>query len=368
MTQDEVNRILFDRLSKRYPDAHIDCYYLSDGGDGFLESIKGCGLELEQVNVQVPDHHGRLFTSYYLWSPNTGTAYVELANSSGASLLKAQEKDVMNTSTTGTGALIRHAADLGASTIYVGLGGSASNDAGMGIAHSFGYRFMDAHGNELLPSGKNMCNVTRILLPPSEFPEVSVCAVHDVGNVLFGPEGAAKVYGPQKGGNQGDIDKLDKGAKHFSEIVKRDLKIDAAFEEGSGAAGGAAYGLKVFLGASFKQGTSFMLDTYKISEKIKGGVYQLIVSGEGRVDRQTTYGKLLSGLGERAVSGGIPFVVFCGQDDLGVKAANAIGITDIVEINENSKSLKWNLENARKRLYDTAEGYFRDFDINEDDR
>lgn len=360
LTQQEANETLYRSLSETFPEAKVKTYTLSDGGDGFLLAVGAAIPDAEKVFAQVTDPLGREITAYYLWIPESGSAYIEMAQASGLSLLKPEEKDVLNASSTGTGALIKHAAERGAKKIYVGLGGSATNDAGMGIAHAFGYRFLDKEGVILEPSGNTLEKVWHILVPDRKWPDLQVYAVHDVFNVLYGPHGAASVYGPQKGGDPVVIAQLDHGLKHFDHVVSREYGHNVASVKGSGAAGGAAYGLKVFLGATYLHGVSFMLETLGLSSKINDRYYDLIVSGEGKVDDQTVHGKLLFGLGVRAKASGTPLVAFCGENTLDKKRAAALGISEVVVINDIKRSLRWNLDHAQQRLYHMAGNYFQD--------
>lgn len=313
------------------PGAKVFKLVASDGGDGFLKAVSYYKPTLEWVNVETSDPLGRAISASYLYDDQNKTAYVELAAASGIELLAADQRRVMETSTLGTGVLMKHAQNNGAELVYIGLGGSATNDAAIGIASAFGWEFLDINGDSLVPCGGNL-NLIKKVRAPKESPGLKITAINDVQNPLYGPTGAAHTYARQKGGSSLQIELLDSGLKHLDGLIKRDFKKDAALVPGAGAAGGAAYGLKVFFDADFKAGTSFMLGLsgfYEVLEKIK---IDLIITGEGSIDGQTEHGKLISGIVKEARPYKVPVFAICGLNKLNHEQESALGLAGVKQL------------------------------------
>ena len=255
LSADGVMAALGSGIKQVYPKSEIHTVLASDGGDGFLGAVAK-QLPTEKVSVATVDPLGRAISTFYLWDVEQPTAYIELASASGLELLEGAERSALKTSTLGTGILLKDALSKGAESVYVGLGGSATNDAGTGIAAALGYRFLDAAGVELEPTGENLVKIATIENGGIEphIDEASIYAVNDVDNPLFGKTGAAHIYGGQKGADEAEIEILDAGLKHLDKVVKDQLGKDLAEVPGSGAAGGTAYGLQAFLHAEYIAG------------------------------------------------------------------------------------------------------------------
>jgi len=239
-----------------------------------------------------------------------------MARASGLSLLAPAERDALVASTLGTGELIVHALKHGIRSLLVGVGGSATNDGGVGALQALGYRFLDASGRALPPGGAALRNLARIvpdgLLPAVHETEMTVMT--DVLNPLCGPSGASAVYGPQKGASPEDVELLDAALAHLAEIVKRDLGIDAAHLPGTGAAGGLSYGLLVGCGARISRGFEHLAKLLDLDSKLRG--VDFVLTGEGRLDTQTLSGKGPLELARRArQSGATRVVAFAGKID-----------------------------------------------------
>ena len=236
-----------DRGVKKF-DQRIETIFhpLADGGEGTLENLQS-SLELESVVVEVNDPLFRPVKAEY--KIGGGNAYIEMAAASGLPLLTVQERNCLYTTTYGTGELMLHAINKGVNNIYLFVGGSATNDGGIGMANALGYQFYDAENNELSPIGKELINISRIdhSKMKMDINKINLTAVCDVKNPLFGPEGAAYIYGPQKGGNEEEIKMLDKGLRNLSEVVYSTLGKDIANLEGGGAAGGISAGAMLFV-------------------------------------------------------------------------------------------------------------------------
>lgn len=338
--------------------SHVKFYEIiaSDGGDGFLDAIQHT-QQVQQIHMASVDPLGRPMDSYYLM--NDKTAYIELANCSGLAILPPEERNALKTSTYGTGLQIKHALANGANAIYIGLGGSATNDGGMGIAKALGYQFLDNDGYELDPCGENLVKIRQIDSPDNFFSNIEIYAVNDVKNPLTGKLGAAMVYGAQKGADANAIELLDAGLKNLAAIVKDQLGKDIAAMPGAGAAGGSAYGLKAFLGAEFIPGTQFILQLNDILQEFQNNMIDLIITGEGKIDDQTIHGKLIDGIMEMGKRYDIPVLAVCGKNDLSKKATDQLRPLDIVEISDPSKSLAYNMEHASALIENAIYQYFK---------
>lgn len=353
LTAREVIAALKKGILDFKPTSQIHAIIASDGGDGFLEAITENNA-IEKVYIKSSDPLGREINSVYGINVKDRTAYIELANCAGLSLLSSNEINVLKTSTFGTGVQIKNAVDKGANKIYIGLGGSATNDGGIGIAAALGYRFLDRNNNDLDPIGENLSLISKIVKPTHHnFDNIKFYAVNDVQNPLFGKMGAAKTYAKQKGGDARVIDLLDKGLRNLDSVVKQQLKIDAAHELGTGAAGGAAYGLKVFFNADFLKGTDFILKQSGAIHLLKDHKIDLIITGEGKIDDQTSHGKLVNGVAVIGNQFNIPVIAICGKKELVNAGLKSLGLKEIIVVSEPSKSLEYNMKNA-DRLIQTS--------------
>ncbi len=341
-----------------YPGAEIRRFAASDGGDGFLEAVRAV-RPMEIVQVPVTDPIGREITASFLHDPKTGEAYIEMARASGMELLSPGERNPMRTDTRGTGELILKAARLGARHIFVGLGGSGTNDGGCGIASVFGYRFLDSDQKELPPVGGSLERIAYVV-PPVNFrlPEsVRITAVYDVNNPLWGPQGAAQVYAAQKGASPEDIRRLDAGLQNLEERVREQLGIDTGHLPGAGAAGGTAFGLKCFLGADFTSGTDLVLRLNGFAQYLQGPKTDYVFTGEGRIDTQTLNGKLIQGVLQLASTQKCPVVAVCGKCDAPMDALSRMGFEAVLEVSDPQKSLAYAMEHAHELVADSVQGF-----------
>jgi glycerate kinase len=260
----------------------------------------------------------------------------------------------------GCGKQIRSAIEIGAKKVYVGLGGSATNDGGIGIAAAFGYTFYDDQGQPLKPIGINLSRISRIEKPQEvpSFAGVQIFAVNDVTNPLWGRKGAAYTYGPQKGANYQQVKKLDMGLIHLDNQVKKHLGIHSGQKPGSGAAGGAAFGLHAFLGASFISGSNFMIEYSGLKSAIREKKIDLIITGEGKIDQQTLQGKFIQGVLELGADYGVPVGAVCGMCTLSPKELKSNGFDWVLAISDPNQSLIWNLTNAAAQIEKKVEAFF----------
>ena len=324
------------------------CYHISasDGGEGFLNAVANYVSEARTITTQTVDPLGRALSADYLFHAGSNTAYVELARASGLELLSATERNPMNTSTFGTGLQIKDAIRKGATQIYLGIGGSATNDGGTGIANALGFRFYDLEGIELEPKGDQLQNIVRIEKPAANYSNISFFAVNDVLNPLFGKNGAAYTYAKQKGADPDEIIQLDTGLQNLHTIGQKEFGLDEANTPGSGAAGGTAYGLKCFLNAEFISGTSFILKLSNFESLIADKKVDIIITGEGKIDAQTIYGKFVYGMVQQAKKYNIPVLAVCGKLDLSSSELKNTGLHAASEIYDATKPGRYSYENA----------------------
>ena len=359
LTAQEVIEALNRGISKVYPAASTYSALLSDGGDGFLDSVSHY-TNAEPVWCETQDPLGRPLKSAYLFDEATNCAYIEMARTAGLVLLKDEERNPLYTTTFGTGLEIKAALERGAKKIFVGLGGSASNDAGMGIASALGFEFRDKNGQILSPVGENLRKVHQIIAPKVKIMSghVKIYAINDVNNPLYGKEGAAYVYAAQKGADEEQIAYLDRGLEHLDSVVQRSLDKGLANVPGAGAAGGTAYGLMTFLGAEFIGGANFVLELAGVNRLLQNETIDYIITGEGKIDDQTLRGKLIYGILELGKEAGIPVLGVCGALDTEKAALVKEGLKDVIEVRDKTRSLEYNMENAAELIEKEIQNYF----------
>lgn len=342
-------RLVEEVIKERLPEAEVISLPLADGGDGTLEVIEHYYPHARH-SIEVIDPLMRKIRASYLFEPKKGIAFIEMAEASGLRLLQKEEQNCFRTSSYGVGQLIKHALDLGAQQLVIGLGGSATNDAGMGMAAALGYQFQDAMGKELLPIGKNLAEVNYIVSAGAvpRLQEVGVVVLCDVENPLIGKEGATRIYGPQKGADQQQIEQLEQGMHHFSTLLKEQLNADIAHVPGAGAAGGLGAGTMVFLGAQLEKGGERIKELVNYDTRIEGADW--IIGGEGRLDASTFHGKTIQGLLSSARTAGARVALFCGDSTLTADEAKSKGIDYLDTIMSRADNLKDAIEQVENYL------------------
>lgn len=316
---------------------------IADGGEGTVEALVAA-LGGELLFRQVSDPlNGKIIASFGLLGEPTPDghyhrAVIEMAAASGLHLIPESRRDPMLTTTYGTGELISAALEYQPEEVIIGIGGSATCDAGMGMAQALGVSFFDADGNKLGTGGRELSRLTWIdvsQLNP-RIPQTKFLVACDVDNPLFGPNGAARVYAPQKGATPEMVEELDKGLVNFGYIVKRDLGKDIADLPGAGAAGGLGAGLVTFLNAELKSGIGLMVNTLELNKKLDG--VDLVITGEGKVDAQTARGKAPIGIARLAQRKGIPVIMIAGQSELDLQTLSQAGIVKVATLTEQGVS------------------------------
>ena len=288
---------------------------LADGGDGTIEVVNYY-LKGEVVHVEVNNPFFQPVKASYLFSETSKTAFIEMAEASGVKLLKPEQFDCKNATTLGTGEMIVDAINKGATKIILGIGGSATNDCGIGMATALGYRFLDKNDKDIKPIGVNLSSVTTIDATHvnPELSKIKFNIACDVTNSLYGENGAAYIYGPQKGASKEDIAMLDKGLESISKIINSFFNVDTQSVKGAGAAGGMGIASKVFLKGTLEPGIQLIKNLANFDNQIEGADW--IITGEGELDAQTMSGKTIQGVLSSAKAKNIKVAAFCGAIDL----------------------------------------------------
>lgn len=347
------------------PEAEIDEAPMADGGEGTVEAlVSATGGESREVEVSGP--LGEPVRARFGLLGDGRTAVLEMASASGLVLLSDDRRDPFRTSTRGTGELLLAAIEAGAHKVILGIGGSATNDGGAGLAQALGYRLLDADGQELEPGGGPLERLARI--DPSgrdrRLDGVEVAVACDVDNPLIGPRGASRIFGPQKfsPGRQPtpeQIDQLDRNLAHLARIIERDLGTSVAESPGSGAAGGLGAGLMAFAGGRLEQGIDLVIEAVGLRDRLKGAM--LCFTGEGSLDGQSASGKTAVGVSRLARSLGVPVIALAGVLGEGVADVLDEGILAYFSICPGPIDLSTAVERAEPLLAQVAEQATRAF-------
>lgn len=334
LSSKEVSEAVTKGIRCIYPSCETVSLVLGDGGESTCEAIAGT-MPCKWVQIRTQDPLGRGCTARYAICEDASgpVAVIELAQSSGLTLLSADELDPLRTSTFGTGLMIIDALEKGCRKFIIGLGGSATNDGGTGMMEALGVRFMDDAGHPINGCcGKKLEKIAHIDTSQmlQALKESSFTAACDVDTTFYGESGATHIFAPQKGASERDIEILERGMKSFSDIILREFGISLGSVNGSGAAGGAGGALQVLLGAKLIKGAELMLDIIRFDEIIEDA--DLVITGEGRIDSQTFSGKLPSTVLHRASSKGVPVLAICGIVELTESEIRDSGFLSIIPV------------------------------------
>ncbi|WP_242131259.1 glycerate kinase [Aestuariivivens marinum] len=318
---------------------------LADGGDGTIQIIDYY-LKGKPIRIRVCNPFFQIITATYLYFEASRIAYIEMAEASGIKLLKDKQLDCKNATTFGTGQLILDAIERGAKQVILGIGGSATNDCGMGMAAALGYRFLDNENQEVNPIGLNLIHV-RTIDSSKVHPRLKdICfkVACDVSNPLYGSNGTAHVYAKQKGASLADVKLLDEGLEHFSKVLKKKFKIDAQTVIGAGAAGGMGIATKVFLKGDLQTGVELIMALANFEEHIVEAEW--IITGEGKLDRQTLSGKTIDGVLVSAKAKNIKIAALCGAIVLNEEQLKEYGIDYSDAVIKHAKTEKDAMQNS----------------------
>ena len=344
-------------LLKVIPDAEILKIPLADGGDGTI-SVLESQLPGSRREVIVLDPLMRDIKASYLYDQKTKRAFVEMAEASGMRLLHENDQNCFHTTSFGTGQLIADALDQGAKQVILGIGGSATNDCGVGMAAALGYRFLDNKGKELIPIGKNLIEI-RYIVEENVDPrirEVEFLVACDVTNPLYGPDGAAYVYGPQKGASDEEVELLDQGLRHMAGLIRSHFGFEVHNLSGAGAAGGMGAGAMVFLNAELSSGVELVKQMIFFDDKAKGADW--IITGEGKLDSQTLSGKTILGVLSSAHVNGSSLAALCGRISMS-DARKEMEIDYADSVMARATGLEDAMENSARYIREMAEDFAR---------
>lgn len=360
LTSLEAGQAIKEGVLKVYPEAQVNVRPLADGGEGTVEAlVMGMHGRMERVTVTGP--LGKPVEAAYGILDESGTAIVEMSAAAGITLVSDAERNPMNTTTYGVGEVIRDAIAKGCRRFIVGIGGSATNDGGIGMLQALGYGILDKNGNQVPYGAKGLKEISAIT-DTYVLPELKDCRFRiacDVTNPLCGEQGASAVYGPQKGATPADILLMDKWLEQFAALAKENFPQANPLQAGTGAAGGLGFAFLTFTNAVLESGIKIILEETKLEEYIK--MADIVVTGEGRLDSQTVMGKAPSGVADIAKRYGKPVLAFSGCVTEDATACNEHGIDAFFPILRGVVSLQEAMEhdNARKNMTATVEQAFR---------
>ena len=349
LSASEASRIISEAISALIPSASIRQIPISDGGEGLLEALL-TPLQGTLVSVSVKDPLHRTIEASYGLVDQGKTAIIEMATASGLELLSIEERNPLITSTYGTGELIKNALDKGCTKIIIGLGGSATNDGGIGMIKALGGLFLDQYNQEIPDGGGALSTLHSIDLSglDKRLQQVAIVCACDVDNPLTGPSGASYVYAKQKGASDNMLAVLDSNLSNYATVIKATLNKDLEHISGTGAAGGTAMGLLAFLDATLTPGIALITELLHLEKHIKEA--QLVVTGEGKIDIQTLHGKTIMGIASLAKKHSVPVLVFTGSIGHGISEIYNQGVTAIFSIVNEPMSLEKAIKNAAQLL------------------
>lgn len=354
----QVADIMEQAVRDIFPEAAFVKIPLADGGEGTVDALVAA-TGGRKVPAVVKDPLGREVKSFFGILGDGNTAVVEMAAASGITLLREEEKNPLVATTYGTGQLIRAALDEGCTKIIIGIGGSATNDGGAGMAQALGVKLLDARGEELEPGGAALLNLKTIDVSglDKRLEKVEIEVACDVDNPLCGPDGASAVYGPQKGAGPEAVELLDRALRNFAIVLQRDLAVSVADVPGAGAAGGLGAGLLAFLQGQLKPGIDIVLRATGFADRVKN--CDLVFTGEGRIDRQTAHGKAPVGVAREAKKYGLPVVAFAGVLGEGYEAVYDKGIDAVIASVQQATDLSTALDRAADWLFASVQRAMR---------
>lgn len=358
----EVAAAIEEGIRRVFPRAEVRKVPLADGGEGTVRTlVEATGGKIEEVKVTGP--LGKRVKANYGILRDGKTAVIEMAAASGLPLVPPRRRDPSRTTTYGTGELIKAALQEGCREFIIGIGGSATTDGGAGMAQALGAKLLDGKGKDIGFGGGELKRLDRIDIAHLDrrIKESKVTVASDVDNPLCGERGAARVYGPQKGATPEMVKELDKALRHFAEIMKRDLHKDVMGIPGAGAAGGLGAGLIAFLGATLRPGVDIVMEVMGLEKKILDA--DLIITGEGKMDEQTIYGKTPYGVAKLARKHKKEVIGICGMLGEGAEILYQHGFEALFPNRKDSMSLEEAMRRAKELTTETAERAMRLLDI-----
>ena len=333
LTAIEVSDAIEKGIREVFPEAEIIKIPMADGGDGTVQClVNATGGKILEEKVIGP--LGNEVWAFYGILGDRKTAIVEMAAASGLTLVPENKRDPLITTTYGTGQLIKAALNQGCRKMIIGIGGSATNDGGAGMVQALGVKLLDQEGKEVGFGGGELKKIVKIDIScmDKRLSDIKVLAASDVNNPLCGPQGASRIYGPQKGATPEIIEELDESLAYFAELIKRDLHKDIKDIPGAGAAGGLGASLIAFLNAELRPGIEIMIEAVKLEQAIKDA--DLVITGEGKIDSQTIYGKAPIGVAKIAKKYNVPVVAVAAIIEEDSRIFQSYGIDTLIKVSE----------------------------------
>lgn len=355
LSASEIAKTIKDGFSEIFPEANYTLLPIADGGEGTVEAMV-YALDGHIIDTEITDPLGNKGTAFYGISGDRNCAIIEMAAASGLERVPVNERDAKATTSYGTGELIIDALNQGTRKFIIGLGGSATNDAGAGMLQALGAKLLDKSGHQIGYGGKALSDLVKIDISELD-PRLKECSLDiacDVTNPLTGKNGASAIFGPQKGATSDDVQLLDKNLKHFAEIVKQDLNIDIEQIPGTGAAGGMGFALLAFLNASLRPGIEIITEALNFEQSVIEA--DLVITGEGRLDHQSINGKVPVGVAQIAQKYQKPVIAIAGSLGDKVEVVYPFGISAMFSILNKISTLPEALEpiTAKHNLYQSA--------------
>lgn len=360
MTSMEAGNAASDGVRCVFPDAEICVCPLADGGEGTVEALTaGMGGTLYQTSVTGP--LGERVDCVYGIVEEKRLAIIEMAGAAGITLIPEKKRNPLYTTTYGVGEVIREAIKRGCRQFLIGIGGSATNDGGLGMLQALGYHFICRNGKEAMRGAQGLKDIVEIN-DSYVLPELKECVFHvacDVTNPLCGPKGASAVYGPQKGATEVQVQQMDEWLMHFADVTKAFLPEANPTKPGAGAAGGLGFALLSYLNATLESGVELILNEIQLEHILKDA--DLVITGEGRLDHQTVMGKAPIGVAKMAKKYNKKVIAFAGSTTREARICNEAGIDAFFSVLRNVVSLEeaMDTENAKENMRDTVEQVMR---------
>ena len=357
LTSKQICEIIRKRISVHYPNAEVLSLPVADGGEGsvdcFLSAVSGKRISCKAVNPLFEEMQG-----FYGIINGGKTAVIEMAACSGLPLIEDRKNPLCST-TYGVGLLIKDAIAKGVEEIVLGLGGSATNDFGCGAAAALGVSFFNSKGESFVPTGGSLSHVERIEVSgvDERIKKVKFTVMCDVQNPVYGFNGAAYVYAPQKGATKEEVIEIDNGLRHICNIVKRDLGKDVANLIGGGAAGAMAGGMCAFFNADIHMGIDVVLDTVHFDELIENA--DVVFTGEGKIDSQSLQGKVVGGVAKRAKAKGVPVIAIVGGVEGDISSIYDLGVNSVFTINRLPEDFSLSRHKSEDNLRETIDNILR---------
>src|SRR5713101_5546520 len=354
LTAAEAGQAIARGVLAVYPEADLDIVPVADGGEGTVQAlVDATGGKIVQQIVTGP--LGEPVPAFFGLLGDGRTAALEMAAAAGLPLVPPDKRDPRITTTYGVGELIRAAIDRGSRRFIIGIGGSATNDGGAGMAQALGASLLTAEAMEIARGGAALATLARISTEKID-PRIQECSVEvasDVNNPLCGPTGASAVYGPQKGATPEMVTELDAALAHYASIIERDLGLAVKDVPGAGAAGGLGAGLMTFLHATLRPGAQIVLEAVRLEERIRTA--DLVITAEGQLDTQTAYGKSVGAVAALAKRYGLPVLAIAGSLGDNYQTVYALGVDAVAALPSGPMTLTYAMENAARLTTDAAE-------------